>query len=324
MRTEKFQRNEKLESLLGEINSILHDAEIQQAESNDINNHRPIFIVGPLRSGTTLMMQLIASTGKIAYPSNLLSRFYNAPIIGAKIQMLLTDPDYNFRNEILDFSNEIEYQSENGKTKGALSPNEFWYFWRRFITFGEIDYVENSKLLKQNNYDLFRQEIHGLINAFNKPFAMKALICNQNIGFLSALFPDALFIRMKRNPAFNIQSALLARERQLGSMNEWYSFKIKEYNQLKELDFVDQVVGQIFYINKSLDNEFSQLPENNKLIVDYEVLCENPNYIFDQIADLSNFERMEIKDSFSPRNDWKLKFISRMEVNRKYDALAEK
>ena len=51
-----------------------------------------VFVVGALRSGTTLFTQWLATTGLTAYPTNLLSRFYGAPLVGAKIQQLLTDP----------------------------------------------------------------------------------------------------------------------------------------------------------------------------------------------------------------------------------------
>lgn len=63
-----------------------------------------------------------------------MSRFYKAPIIGAKMQRLLLDPEFNFRNELTDiFSRNIGYLSENGKTQGALAPNEFWFFGGGFF-----------------------------------------------------------------------------------------------------------------------------------------------------------------------------------------------
>jgi len=42
--------------------------------------------VGALRSGTTLFMQWLANTGVFSYPTNILSQFFGAPVIGAKIQ----------------------------------------------------------------------------------------------------------------------------------------------------------------------------------------------------------------------------------------------
>ena len=127
-RQAEFQRNENLERLLKEINSILEAAEDTILIHYRMPKYPVIFVVGAPRCGSTLVMQWLARTGKFAYPSNLLSRFYGAPYIGAKIQKLITDPEYDFNNELFDFDNEISFESNLGKTKGALEPNEFWYF----------------------------------------------------------------------------------------------------------------------------------------------------------------------------------------------------
>ena len=37
----------------------------------------------------------------VGYPTNILARFFGAPVVGAQIQLLLTDPRYKYRNEIL-------------------------------------------------------------------------------------------------------------------------------------------------------------------------------------------------------------------------------
>ena len=117
-----------------------------------------VFIVGCGRSGTTLMMQWLANSSLFAYPSNLISRFYEAPYLGAKIQQLLLDPAYNFNDEICDFSVDFDFNSKLGKTRGALAPNEFWYFWRRFFNFGEIQYLPVDSL-ENVDTDTFLSEI---------------------------------------------------------------------------------------------------------------------------------------------------------------------
>lgn len=138
-RVEKFKRNNSLEEFLKEINNDLWNTE-EKLLIKKTPEYPLIFVMGPLRSGSTLMTQWLANLG-FAYPTNLMSRFYKAPIIASKIQMLLTDERYNYRNEIRDFNSGIDFSSENGKTRGALAPNEFWYFWRRFLPFKELDYL---------------------------------------------------------------------------------------------------------------------------------------------------------------------------------------
>src|SRR5699024_4295338 len=90
-----------------------------------------------------------------------------------------------------------------------------------------------------------RDELNGLANIFDKPFALKAMIMNQNVPALDALFDKAIFVWIKRHPIFNIQSALQARKRQYGDMATWYSFKNREYPELHKLDPLHSVAGQI-------------------------------------------------------------------------------
>ncbi|MBD3842929.1 MAG: ATP-grasp domain-containing protein, partial [Campylobacterales bacterium] len=244
LRTKNFKRNELLEQFLSEVND-----DLWSVEEKLIINKEPkfpiIFIVGALRSGSTLMTQWLANLG-FAYPTNLMSRFYKAPIVASKIQMLLTDERYNYRNEIRDFSSSINFSSENGKTKGALAPNEFWYFWRRFLPFKELDYLPSQELFEKVDVDTLKSEFAGMIDVFQKPFALKGMILNYNIDFLDKVFEKAIFIYTKRDPLTNIESALKAREKQLGSIDEWYSFKIPEYEELKKLNPYEQVAGQIY------------------------------------------------------------------------------
>lgn len=276
-----FKRNERLEALLRSLNISLECANEKILESieTDATRYPLIFVMGPLRSGTTLLMQVLASTGSIAYPSNLLSRFYGAPLVGAKIQQLLTDPIYNFRNEILDFNTEPKFKSENGKTEGALAPNEFWYFWRRFLPFREIDWLPDKELHDAVDTDALVKELVALTMIFGKPFALKSMILNYNIGFLDALFESAVFVRLKRDPVSNVASILGARRRQLGSESSWYSFKIPEYPELMDLDPITQAAGQLHFINSAVERGLQGVCDSRKFVVNYEDLCRNPGAV---------------------------------------------
>ena len=99
VRTEKFKRNVDLEALLDELSVLLGPVENKILKHYASPQYPGLLIIGAPRSGTTLMLQWLAQTGKFVYPTNLLSRFYAAPYIGVKIQQLLTDPAYRFRDE---------------------------------------------------------------------------------------------------------------------------------------------------------------------------------------------------------------------------------
>ena len=136
-RTKKFQRNDRLEALLGRLNTALSDVVLPPVDTPE---QPPLFIVGPPRSGTTYCMQWLGASGAFSYPTNLIARFWQAPAIGAIVQHMLTDPHYDFRGEFSDLRfDTLQTRSELGKTQGLLSSNEFWYFWRsQFPDDGDI------------------------------------------------------------------------------------------------------------------------------------------------------------------------------------------
>jgi len=287
-RAQAFRRNPRLEVLLHNLNDLLgcsEQAALEHFESEH-EEYPIVFVMGPHRSGTTLFMQWLANTGVVAYPTNMLSRFFGAPVIGAQIQLLLTDPRYNFRDEILDFNSAILFESENGKTKGALGPNEFWYFWRRFLPFKELDWLPDEELFSLVDKKELVAELSGLTRVFGKPFALKGMILNYNISFLQAIFKNARFIQITRDPLTNVASILEARERQFGGDTGWYSFKIPEYLQLRDLAPTMQSAGQWHYINKAVSRGIAKVDASRKLVVKYETFCSNPRTVFDQLVEL--------------------------------------
>ena len=174
----------------------------------------------------------------------------------------------------------------------------------------------------------FRDELSALANIFEKPFAMKAMIMNQNIPELAEQFDKALFIHIRRDPIFNIQTALEARKRQYGDINTWYSFKIKEYPELKNLDPLESVVGQIDAINRSVEHGIANLPDHKKLVVQYEDFCQRPEFYYNEIT------RRLVKQSgvdgvpdysgeaeFSSTNRWRLEEYSQADAERVYQEI---
>lgn len=209
------------------------------------------------------------------------------------IQLLLTDERYSFRDELLDFLRPVEFQSENGKTVGALSPNEFWYFWRRFLPFKELDWLPDEELLHTVDTEALVSELNALTKIFDKPFAMKGMILNYNIPFLNRIFDKALFIQMYRDPVANVASVLEARKRQYGDENIWYSFRIPEYPELQTLDALHQSAGQVACINRAVSQGMAEVEESRKLFVDYEDFCNDPASLYEALLKKLNIPAAE-------------------------------
>lgn len=279
-----FERNERLEELLEEINALLAPAEEELAGGLKTPRFPVLLIVGAPRSGTTLLLQWLAQTRLFGYPSNLISRFFRAPAVGAKIQLLLTDPRYRFRDELFDLGQGADYTSSLGKTRGALSANEFWYFWRRFAPYQTAQHLSADEERQIDGKGL-AAALAALEAAFDKPLALKGLMLQYNLPLLASILPSAVFLFIQRHPLYNMQSLLEARLKYQGSMNEWWSVKPREYPQLKDLDPYAQVAGQVHFTHRTLSESLAELDGSRGLVIPYEDFCRDPRGTFSRILD---------------------------------------
>jgi len=298
-RQTSYQRNTGLESLLNEINSLLAPVEAGVRERFGKPRLPLILVVGAPRSGTTLVTQWLAAMGGFAYPSNLLSRFFQAPYIGALLQQMLTDPAYQFRDEFSELKNaRASFDSSLGKTSGILAPNEFWYFWRRFFPYQDVHYLDHDALA-QIDSATFLAELAALEAAFDKPLAMKGMIANCNLDYLDDLLDRVVFVYTKRRPFFNVQSLLTARLKYSGNLDEWYSFRPKEYAMLKKMDPYHQVAGQIHYLNQAIETALARVSEERRLVVDYEDFCESPVRVYERLHACCQAQGYEMAPDYS-------------------------
>ena len=84
----------------------------------------PVFIIGPPRSGTTLLFQVLIARYTFGYFSNWMAQFPESPIAAAWLYRRLW-PTSGVPQD---------YASVSGETQGNSGPNEsgsFWYRWFR-------------------------------------------------------------------------------------------------------------------------------------------------------------------------------------------------
>lgn len=279
-RSEQFARNDQLMEALTELNTMLAGMERPSVEGLQ----RPIvFIVGCPRSGTTLMMQWLAALGVFAYPSNLIARFYANPYVGVRVQQALHT--YDSKKQIFPEVNAAgDFSSNYGHTSGALAPSEYWYFWRRFFHFGEVQYLH---AFNGGSHDTlgFVKELALMEKAFDKPLLMKAMILNWNLPELYNLFSKCLFIDVSRAPADNAESLYFARQSFFKDVSKWFSFKPPEYTRLKNLSPLEQVAGQVYFTRQAVNDGLAKIPAASVLRVNYESFCTAPVEVYAALAD---------------------------------------
>ena len=276
-----FTKNIILEKKIKELSDILKPSESILELDSSYEQKPNLFIMGCPRSGTSLLYQLFANCGAFSYPSNFLSRFYSSLGVGSKIQNLLFSDELQYRDELsLKQVVNNPYESVLGKTKGALSPNVFWYFWYYHYNLDQKGYLNKNEWSKFD-HSKFLKELGLMQQEFKKPIVMKASVINWNVIQFSKLMPNALFIRIKRNRYDVANSIYNARKTHSGNFKSWWSFKPPEYQKILALPAKEQVAAFYLSIEKALDISFRLLPEDKKIVIEYEDLCRNPNTIFD-------------------------------------------
>jgi hypothetical protein len=281
-RTVEFGRNGDLERLLGELSAtvapLLADSAAQRPEPN-----RPVlFVIGPPRCGSTYLLQRLAATGSLGYPSNIVARFHSAPHLGAMLHRLLLDPSLDYRGEMSGIDRSILPASDLGKTPGPANVNEFWYAWRPFLPSADADELTAAQLADVDG-DGLRSMVAALEAGFERPVALKAQLVALNAELLADLFPTAVFLRLRRRPAEVVESILRARVRHTGSPDRWWSLRPLGWQDWSELSPEDQVALQVTTVEHALDRARPML-EGRLLEIDFDELRDRPELVDRRIA----------------------------------------
>lgn len=276
-RTDRFLDNAKLNAVLSELSAILKPAQQNLPYENP---KTPIgCIIGNPRSGTTILLQWLASLGTFSYPTNLLARFAYAPYIGALIQKMLFDSEYDYHGDFEDIQSGINFSSDLGKSKGALACNEFQHFFRNHMPNFDLEWLDGEAL---NRVDCsgIAKGLASIEAVLEKPFVTKANILQFNLDYFSERIPSLFWIHITREPIYVMQSILLAREHYYGNRGTWWSVKPGEYQLLKEMDIYHQIAGQVYYTEKAINTGLQNIPEPHRLRIDYESFCADPKAIY--------------------------------------------
>lgn len=276
--------NRALLVLIDELRALLGPAQ-QEANVPSVTTWPVLAIVGTPRSGSTLILQVLAASGSFAYPTNLLARFAYSPYIGARLQQMLFDESLDEYGDFRDIRSCVNYNSNLGKSRGALATNEFHHFFRFFFPYHFPQFLRDTDLSTVNLKGI-QQGLASLEYAFGKPFVTKAMFIQYNIAEFYHHISRCIFLHVRRDPVFVMQSILESRERYNGARSSWWSVKPREYEWLLGQDVYHQIAGQVFYTDRAIERGLQVVPPDKKLEVKYEMLCKSPAGVYERVAAL--------------------------------------
>ncbi len=284
-----YQKDRQIEDILADTNARLETVEQEIRKQYSEPALPSIFLIGLPRSGHTLAGQILTTRYQLAYPSNFIARLWKAPLLGTRLQRVGLDQSFGGKPAQQDF------ESEHGLTFGPYGLHEFGYFWSGFF-----DFEENHDINKQKLSTLDTEWLKSVVAGMEKesgglPVLFKNGTIGFQAGFIADIFPRSLFVFCVRDPLYVCQSILNMRIKRFGRKEIWFGFKPAEYEHLKELPWYEQIAGQAAATYKAMKRELNQIPDNRKMIIDYERLCKDAHDFSKKVEEMFNSQGADLK-----------------------------
>jgi hypothetical protein len=272
------------------LNLALDRVETGLADGGDSPLRQPpLFIVGPPRTGSTLLYQLLVHRFDVGYLSNRHCRLYAAPALVERRR----HP-----------SPTVEFTSRYGRTSGSDAPSECGEYWYRFFR-RSPQYVPLAEMPERQLRRL-RASVRALGDGAGRPLVYKNLICALRLEPLAAALPEAVFVRIRRAIEPTAVSLLAGRKALFGDYRHWWSSEPPEIDRLRKLPPHEQVVEQVRSIDRLIDGARTEIGAQRFCELSYERLCEDVETALQDVAALAErngFEltpRQPVPPSFEP------------------------
>ena len=232
--------------------------------------YSPTFIVGPARSGTTLVRQVVAWGLSTCHFTNLLAEAqlqvgYPLPVITAKIiRWLHGSPplDRHYRAD--------PFHNTYGHIRGRTAPAEGEMLWAHW--FGSRYSPVSPEELDPTCARAMYQAVAATENVFELPFVNKTTALSVRIEALAQTFPSASFIHVRRNRVDTAQSIIRARR---AEYPEWLGAKPRECEGLESEPLHHQVCKQVHYVERAIVKARRTIGDDRFLSISYRDVCEN-------------------------------------------------
>jgi LPS sulfotransferase NodH len=132
-----------------------------------------------------------------------------------------------------------------------------------------------------------RKVLSSIQNRFNKAMVFKNIFGSYHLKKMHELLGKVIYVYIERDELDVAVSILKARQKYYDDLNTWWSYSPPEYDILKELPYMEQIAGQIYYLKKFYNNQIKSLESPVVVNVKYESVCKNPAGVLNEIQKLA-------------------------------------
>jgi hypothetical protein len=262
---------------------------------------KPIIIIGSGRSGTTIISEIIFRHEDLAWPSTYQEKFPAFSSINL-VRNIFDNPFWRRLGQKRQLNKVSRFN------KILFKPSEAYNFWEH-ITGKRIDFSRGF-LLEERASEEEKKKIRSVFSkmvAYQKRKRLAFKITGPSrIGYLTSIFPDALFINIVREPLPTIHSWLKVDFWQNKGKNQlWWTgaYNEEEINWASNNSENPPLLAALQY--KKL-NDITKLEiEKHKvkcLTVRYEDFVLTPEKIIEDILDFCGLPESKLVTEYMKRN----------------------
>ena len=227
-----------------------------------IHDKIPLFIIGPPRSGSTLLYQYLARYFDVSYFNNYHHKNYMCPSFA------------ELKKNSLKKTNNYSFSSYYGFTKGEFSPSESWDFWYRF--FRRTPHYVDLKDISLKDINRMKNAVNSFINITKNHLLIKNLTCTTRIKPLINAFPNSYWIISYRNILSNAYSIAKMRLELNNDLCMWESVQPEGYEDFIKSKYEIQIFKQLELIYETIISDLKGYRDRVSF-VNYEDFCNEPN-----------------------------------------------
>jgi len=211
---------------------------------------RPIFILAPARSGTTIFYNLFTRHKDTAFPEHFIDKHWESSLMRKFVPILVKIQQCRYKKRSL--------------------PHE-GIFWRKFHDYNEK--IGDSHVTNEE-----KEFLYLMMKIQLKAFSAKRFVDRSHdfclrLKYLNTLFPDAFYIILRRDPraVVNSQYTMIKDEWDPTKHKDTYGVVINNFNSDNKLETCINYYK--FYI-KTMEEDLEFI--KNKIEIDYEDFVKNP------------------------------------------------
>ncbi len=236
---------------------------------------KPIIFIGTGRSGTTIISEIIDRHPDLAFPNTYQNRYPAHPKVNLVRRI--------FDNSLWRiFGRKPQLNKISPINKYIFKPSEAYHMWN-YLVGKEFDFSREfliEEILSEERINFIRSYFNKMVIYQNRKRLTFKITGPSRISFLLQIFPDAIFINLKRNLIPTISSYLKVHFWQTRKVNQLYWSGAYDINEkdwaLKNFDNPSLLTAfQLNKIVKITEKEVHKF-QPEYLEVSYEDFVANP------------------------------------------------